>query len=162
MAQIPSAGVRCSPQTADFNRSGSGEQNWGDLENHVLSSAATEKLVQFAGPVLDNKDEVFFGAVGGRNKIRAKIPSRFWKVIVAKTADGLAAFGFVLEQDLSGFEFEYVPAAAFVPHMYRLSDIEAMTGLQFADSISKADQYDTVRGTEVSVRSGARRKKLKN
>ena len=153
--------TNCSPQTAEYNRSGSGEENWGDLENHVLSSAATEKLAQFAGPVLDAADEVFLGAGGGGNKIRAKIPSRFWKVIVAATEDGLAAFGFVLEQDLSGVEFEFVVPSEFVPHMYPLSEIEAMTGVRFPPVVRDADQYDTVRGAEVAMRSGAKRRRLR-
>jgi endonuclease G len=153
--------TNCSPQTAEFNRSGSGEDNWGDLENHVLASAATEKLAQFAGPVLDAADEVFLGAGGGRNKIRAKIPARFWKVIVAATADGLAAFGFVLEQDLSAVEFEHVVAAEFVPHMYPLAEIEAMTGVRFPGNVRDADEYDTVRGAEVSMHAGAPRRRLR-
>ncbi len=152
--------TNCSPQTAEYNRSGSGVDNWGDLENHVLASAASEKLAQFAGPVLDAADEVFVGAGGGRNKIRAKIPSRFWKVIVASTADGLAAFGFVLEQDLSAVEFEFVVPAEFAPHMYPLSEIEAMTGVRFPANVRAADQYDTLRGAEVSMRSGAKRRRL--
>lgn len=152
--------TNCSPQVAEFNRSGSGEDNWGALEDHVLSSAASEKLAQFAGPVLDAADEVFLGAGGGRNKIRAKIPSRFWKVIVASTTDGLAAFGFLLEQDLAAVEFEFVVPTGFAPHMYPLCEIEAMTGVRFPTSVCDADQYDTVRGAEVSMSSGAKRRRL--
>jgi endonuclease G len=151
--------TNCSPQVAEFNRSASGHDNWGDLENHVLAGAAEEKLTLFAGPVLDPADTVFVGAGGGKNKIRAKIPSRFWKVIVANGQDGPAAFGFVLEQDLSGVEFEFVVADEFVSHMYPLADIEEMTGVKFPAVVRNADQYDTVRGAEVSMRAGARRKR---
>lgn len=153
--------TNCSPQVAGFNRSANGEENWGDLENHVLSSAADEKLTLFAGPVLDPSDTVFVGAGGGGTKIRAKIPVRFWKVIVAPVQGGIASFGFVLEQDLSKVEFEFVVADEFVPHMYPLSDIEAMTGVKFPSVVRDADQYDTVRGAEVSISAAAPRKRHK-
>jgi endonuclease G len=76
--------TNCSPQVEGFNRSGSGVDNWGDLENHVLSEAANERLCVFAGPVLDDGDRVFIGKGDGGSILRAKIPSRFWKVIVAR------------------------------------------------------------------------------
>jgi endonuclease G, mitochondrial len=123
--------TNCSPQTAEYNRSASGVENWGDLENHVLAGAPKERLTLFAGPMLDPSDTVFVGAGGGGKKIRAKIPSCFWKVIVANVQDALAAFGFVLEQDLSGVDFEFVVADEFVPHMFPLSDIEEMAGAKF-------------------------------
>src|SRR4029453_11946390 len=74
--------TNCSPQVAGFNRATLGEDNWGELENVVLKGAASERYCQFAGPVLDPADETFIGAAGGRQKVRVKIPSRFWKVIV--------------------------------------------------------------------------------
>ena len=155
--------TNCSPQTADFNRSANGIENWGDLETHVLASAAKEKLTLFAGPVLDPSDTIFVGAGGGRNKIRAKIPQRFWKVVVANVQDGngLASFGFVLEQDLSDVAFEFVVSDEFVPHIYPLADIEAMAGVKFPQIVLDADQYDTVRGAELSVRAGTRRRRRK-
>lgn len=153
--------TNCSPQTAEFNRSASGQENWGDLENHVLSSASKEKLAVFAGPVLDPEDNVFVGAGGGGQKIRAKIPARFWKVVVAPVQDGIAAFGFVLEQDLSDVAWEYMVAEEFAPHMYPLGDIAEMTGVTFPDVVLQADQYDTVRGAEVAASAGTRRKRRK-
>jgi endonuclease G len=154
--------TNCSPQTAEYNRSSKGVENWGDLENYVLSSAASENLAQFAGPVLNPDDRVFVGAGGGRVKIRARIPSRFWKVIVSKTEEGLASFGFVLEQDLSDVEFgEFVVPPEFIPHMYPLSDIEDMAGITFPEAVTKADQFDTVRGSEVALHAGTKRRKKK-
>jgi endonuclease G len=110
----------------------------------VLSSASKEKLTVFAGPVLDASDTVFVGAAGGGTKISAKIPSRFWKVIVAPIQDGIAAYGFVLEQDLSEVQFEYVVSDEFVPHMYPLAEIQEMSGVKFPSLVLDADQYDTV------------------
>ena len=151
--------TNCSPQTSQFNQSSRGVENWGDLENHVLSSASKEKLTLFAGPVLDASDTVFVGAGGGGKQIRAKIPSRFWKVIVAPIQDGIAAFGFVLEQDLSAVEFEYVVSDAFAPHMYPLAEIQEMTGIKFPSVVLDVDQYDTVRGAEVAISAGTPRKR---
>lgn len=151
--------TNCSPQTKDFNQSAQGVENWGDLENHVLSSASKEKLTVFAGPILDASDTVFVGAGGGGKKISAKIPSRFWKVIVAPIQDGIAAYGFVLEQDLSEVQFEYVVSDEFVPHMYPLAEIQEMSGVKFPSLVLDADQYDTVRGAEVAISAGAPRKR---
>src|SRR6185436_17440413 len=90
--------TNCSPQVSAFNQSAKGEDNWGDLENHVLSEAASERLCVLAGPVLANNDQVFHGVGDGGVKLRAKIPRRFWKVIVSRVEDGLASYGFVLKQ----------------------------------------------------------------
>jgi endonuclease G len=43
--------------------------------------------------------------------------------------------------------------------MYPIADIEAMTGVSFAPIIRDADQYETIRGAEVGLRSGVRRKR---
>lgn len=154
--------TNCSPQVADFNQSSKGEDNWGDLENHVLKSAASERLCVFAGPVLKDSDEIFIGKGDGGSTIRAKIPGSFWKVIVAKVEDGLAAYGFILEQDLSDVPWEeFIVPEEFLPTMYSLSDITEETGVIFDDDILAADQYHTERGSDVSRSSGARRKRRK-
>ncbi|MBI3435689.1 MAG: DNA/RNA non-specific endonuclease [Proteobacteria bacterium] len=152
--------TNCSPQVAGFNQSSRGEDNWGDLENHVLAQAASERLCVLAGPVLDPADAVFFGVGDANTTLRAKIPSRFWKVIVARVADGIAAYGFVLEQDLDDVQFEFVVPGNFAPVMHPIADIEALTGVTFGASIRAADQYDTVRGAETAARGGARRKRV--
>jgi endonuclease G len=48
-----------------------------------------------------------------------------------------------------------------VPHMYPITEIEAMTGVRFPTVVRDADQYDTLRGAEVSMRSGASRRTRK-
>ena len=58
--------TNCSPQVAGFNQSSQGEDNWGDLENHVLKSAVQERYCHFAGPILDPRDDTFIGRAGGR------------------------------------------------------------------------------------------------
>jgi endonuclease G len=154
--------TNCSPQVAGFNRSNAGEDNWGDLENVVLSDAANERLCVFAGPVLEDSDEVFVGKGDGGITLRAKIPKRFWKLIVSRVDDGIAAYGFVLDQDLSDVAFtEFVVPAEFVPSMSPIADIESMAGVNFGDDVRNADQFDTVRGGDVSLRGRVRRKKRK-
>lgn len=153
--------TNCSPQVAGFNRSSLGEDNWGDLENHVLSSASSERYCQFAGPVLAADDEVFIGAGGGRIRLRVKIPSRFWKVIVARTDNGIAAYGFVLEQDLSDVSLEeFAVPKNFQRFMESLSDIEKRTGVLFPDVVRDADQHETNEGLDLAFRAGIRRRTI--
>jgi endonuclease G len=150
--------TNCSPQVAPFNRSNLGEDNWGNLENHVLKSAATERYCQFAGPVLDPNDETFVGKIGKGTLLRVRIPSRFWKVIVATTAISVASYGFLLEQDLSD-----VPLVEFaVPNKFRrlmvpLRDLQKLTGIKFPDIVLSADQFETNEGVELALRAGLTR-----
>jgi endonuclease G, mitochondrial len=151
--------TNCSPQVAGFNRSTDGEENWGDLENLVLSEAANERLCVFAGPVLADDDQVFHGVGNGGQKLLARIPRRFWKVVVARIEDGIAAYGFVLEQDLGDVPFtEFTVADEFLPTMYPLADIAEATGVAFAPAVLDADQFSTARGAELVRRSGVGRK----
>ena len=151
--------TNCSPQVAGFNRSANGVNNWGDLENVVKSQASSERLCVFAGPVLDPSDAVFVGAGDARATLRAQIPVRFWKVIVAKMDDGIAAFGFVLEQDLGDVQWEFIVPPEFQPFMTPLAKIAAMTGVSFDAGLLAADQADTPRGEEVAARTGTQRRK---
>jgi endonuclease G len=153
--------TNCSPQVAGFNQFARGEDNWGDLENHVLKSAADERYCVFAGPLLDPADEVFVGSGGNRTRIRAKIPSRYWKVIVARTVDGLASYGFVLEQNLSAvpLEAEFVVPEEFTRFMVPLADLQKTAGIVFPDVILSSDQYEGTEGIELAFRAGIKRRK---
>jgi endonuclease G len=151
--------TNCSPQVAGFNRSNldSGD-NWGGLENVVLKGAATERYCQFAGPVLDASDQIFVGAAGGRVKVRVKIPSRFWKVVVVQTQEGVASYGFVLEQDLSDVPLELAVPEMFVKYMEPLTDLQKRAGITFPPIVLNNDQYNTTEGEEMAFRAGARRR----
>jgi endonuclease G len=151
--------TNCSPQVSGFNQFAKGDENWGDLENHVLSEAASERLCVFAGPVLAADDQLFHGVGDGRTKLLSRIPSRFWKVIVAQVEDGIAAYGFVQEQDLADVEFEFTVPEEFLPAMCSIADITEMTGVAFDQAILDADQFDSVRGVEIAQRSGTRRRR---
>jgi len=154
--------TNCSPQVAGFNRSTLGEDNWGDLEDHVLSGAASERYCQFAGPVLSPDDEVFVGAGGGRVRLRVKIPSRFWKVIVVRTETGIASYGFVLEQDLSDvpLQEEFIVPENFRRFMEPIADLEQRTGVRFPDIVRDADRHGTNEGAELAFRAGIRRRSI--
>jgi len=150
--------TNCSPQVAGFNRSTLGDTNWGALENQVLKGAATERYCQFAGPILDPADETFIGAAGAGKTVRVKIPSRFWKVIVSRTASGIASYGFLLEQDLSDVPLEFIVPDAFAQFMEPLTDLQHRAGIRFPAVVLEADQYNTAEGVELAMRAGVTRR----
>jgi endonuclease G len=149
--------TNCSPQVARFNQSQLGEDNWGDLENLVMSEAEAGRLCIFAGPVLSEQDETFVGVGPGGRTLRVKVPARYWKVIVAKAAGGVVAYGFVLQQDLSA-----VPLEVTVPENFRrlqvpLAAITDATGVAFDREILRRDTFDSEFGVEAAWRGGLTR-----
>lgn len=146
--------TNCSPQVAPFNRSTLGRRNWGDLEAVVLRHAGSERLCVLAGPVLEAADPRFLGAFGRGDRRVVQIPVKFWKVVVARAAVGLAAFGFLLEQDLSAVQTtEFAVPDEFRPCLLPIARIAALTGLVFADAVIEADQF-TGRGREIAFQAG--------
>jgi endonuclease G len=150
--------TNCSPQVAGFNRSSLGEDNWGDLEDHVLKGASSERYCQFAGPVLDPNDEVFVGRAGGTKRVRVKIPSRYWKVIAVRNEDGISSFGFMLEQDLSDVPFEEFVAAPFNRFMVPLAELQDLAGVEFPQVLLDGDQFETNEGIELAFHAGVKRR----
>ena len=146
--------TNCSPQVARFNQSARGDDNWGDLENLVLAEAAQERLCLFGGPVLDPADQTFVGFAAGGQTMRVRIPSRFWKVVVAATAEGIEAYGFVLEQDLSPVELEFAVSENFRRLQVPLSEIEDATGIDFGDTLREADAWGSEAAEEMATRAG--------
>ncbi|WP_434616451.1 DNA/RNA non-specific endonuclease [Azospirillum sp. B2RO_4] len=149
--------TNCSPQVAQFNRSTLGEDNWGDLEDLVLAEAASERFCLFAGPILAPEDRPFEGQGEGRQALRVQIPSRYWKVVVARTADGLAAYGFVLEQDLSDVPLEFTAPENFRRLMAPLTAIEDAAGVDFGSLVRAADRFATDQAEALAFRGGVRR-----
>jgi endonuclease G, mitochondrial len=146
--------TNCSPQVATFNRSTSGEDNWGDLENYVMKQAATERLSLYAGPVLSDKDPIFVG-VDDLGSVRLKIPQRFWKVALAAKDGVLQSFAFLLEQDLSGVPLEFVVDAVWKKYMVSISDLEKELLVRFPKVVHDGDQVGTIAGEELRARFGA-------
>jgi endonuclease G len=136
----------------DFNRSNEGGK-WGRLENMILKQAKTERLALFAGPVMDEDDDVFEG-VDERGPVSVQIPRRYWKVVLANDSGKLEAFAFVLEQDLSEvpLEPEFAVAAEWVPHMVSVPDLQKLlVGIEFNQAIHDADQFNKEGGHELAV-----------
>lgn len=121
--------TNCSPQVADFNRSIFGFTGvWGQLEEFVLESAKVEKLCVFAGPVLADDDKSFQGRIGDQ-RVPIQIPSRYWKLIVARSGSGFESFAFVLEQDLSDVDLELTLTGQWVQRRISVSELESIIKL---------------------------------
>jgi endonuclease G len=146
--------TNCSPQVSQYNQSARGQDNWGDLENLVLSQAVSERYCVFAGPILDPADETFVGKAADGSVLRLKIPQAFWKVVVAPVEDGLAAYAFVLDQDLSNVDLEFAVTDAFRLRMTSIAELERKTGLVFPAEVRKADRFDRDEGVEAAMRGG--------
>ncbi len=152
--------TNCSPQVKNFNRSNTADGIWGKLENLVLKEAATEKLCVFGGPVLDDRNDREFRGVDERGEIMVKIPSRYWKVVVARNGNRLESFGFLLEQDLDDVSWELVTGDVefTVPmewkrRMVAIADLEEMIGhLSFPGAVLNSDQMASEIGE--SIRRG--------
>lgn len=149
--------TNCSPQVAQFNQSARGEDNWGDLENLVFASAAQERLCVFAGPVLSDDDHTFVGRDSDGQALRARIPNRYWKVIVAATGSGISAHGFVLEQDLSDVVLEFAVPSNFRRLHVPISAIEEAAGVDFGDAVRDADAWTSGESAEFTERAGVDR-----
>lgn len=148
--------TNCSPQVAGFNQS-SRAGLWGRLENFILEQAASEVYSILAGPVLAPDDRVFAG-VDDAGAVRVKIPSKFWKVVVARKNDVLQSFGFLLEQDLSDVPLEFQVDAEWRTAMIAIPTLEAMIGaIRFPAPIHDADQFATETGGEIRKAAGIER-----
>lgn len=140
--------TNCSPQVLDFNRSREGGI-WGQLENHVMRHAKTEKLSLFSGPVLSDSDDDFSGR-DDQGQIVVKIPRAYWKIIVIKDGGDLKAYGFMLRQDLTSVAFEDFDPAQFAEEMRSIRDIERKIGeVRFPSELKDADQFGTASADEL-------------
>ena len=122
--------TNCAPQVSAFNQSSRGKDNWGDLENHILEEAETEKICVFGGPVFD-EDKIFRG-VDHAGAVEVAIPRRYWKLVVAEGRNALESFAFVLEQDLSDVPLEFAVPANWHPSMVPVAEIERLSGFDFS------------------------------
>jgi hypothetical protein len=104
--------------------------------------------------VLDEEDCTFIG-VDDDGPVSVKIPSRFWKVIVARKAGKLQSFAFLLEQDLADVPLEFIVDASWRQHMIGITDLERALGLvRFPESVRAADQAGTDQGEAVRLHAG--------
>ena len=98
------------------------------------------------------------GKIGKGSVVKLRVPSRFWKVIVARTASGVASYGFLLEQDLSDVPVRNSWFRNFRRLMVPLSDLQDLTGIKFPEIVLNADQYATNEGVDLAFRAGVKRR----
>jgi endonuclease G len=145
--------TNCSPQIAQFNRPGDTD-NWGDLEQFVFRQARSERLCVFAGPILVDDDDTFVG-VDDAGAVRIKIPSRYWKVVVAADDGVVRSYAFLLEQDLADVPLEFVVDQTWMRHMISLADLEQLLGtVRFPGAVRNADQAGTSHGEAMRAATG--------
>lgn len=144
--------TNCSPQIASFNRSAL-KGVWGQLENLVLEQAQVERYTLFAGPVLRPDDRIFRG-VDDAGSVRVAIPRQFWKIVVARSGDGLRTFAFLLDQDLAHTDLEFAVDEAWRSRMISVTDLEALvTGLSFPPELHDSDQIGASGGEAVRAQA---------
>lgn len=81
---------------------------------------------------------------------------------MVRTAEGIASFGFILEQGLSDITFEeFAVPKNFGRFLEPLADLQKAAGIKFPQVVLDADQYDTNEGMELAFRAGIRRRKGK-
>jgi endonuclease G len=135
--------TNCSPQTAEFNRAA--ENNWGALENMIQKQTTNERICLFSGPVLGEDDGYFHGKIKSGVKVSIQIPNRFWKIVVFDKGGKPAAYGFILDQNLSkvNLEAEFVVPEAWKDYVRPISEIEELLGGLVKLTKFKAwDQYE--------------------
>jgi endonuclease G len=146
--------TNCSPQIKAFNQGQAGEDNWGDLESHIQKATKTdhEKAIIYAGPVFSPDDRWFQGKddSGGA---RIQIPSRFWKIVVVKGANGAAeAYGFVLSQDVRSItETEFYITEDWIGALKPISEIDGLLrGWLSLKDLIPVDHYQQARAALTS------------
>jgi len=145
--------TNCSPQVAGFNQAPKGEDNWGDLENLVQEQTGSEKSIIFSGPVFEDDDRLFEGR-DQKGGVMVRIPSRFWKIIVVRGRSGAEAYGFVLEQDLSGVPLreEFAVPSKWRTHMRSIAEIEQLLhGLARFPWLKEHDALNTSEGVRMAA-----------
>lgn len=132
--------TNCTPQVAGFNRSVDGKENWGDLENEIQKQAKTERLSILAGPILGDDDRFFEGR-DDFGPIKIQIPREFWKIVLANDNGKLAAYAFILQQDLRGVPEEFRLTATWRPYLVSLAHLQGrLTGVLFGKELHAADK----------------------
>ncbi len=132
--------TNCTPQIAGFNRSADGTDNWGDLENEIQKQAKAETLSVLAGPILAADDKSFEGR-DAFGRITIQIPREFWKVVLANEGGKLAAYAFVLQQDLRNLPAEFRVTAVWKPYLVSLAHLQSrVAGFVFSKELLAADK----------------------
>jgi endonuclease G len=141
--------TNCSPQIKPFNQGPHGEENWGDLEEHIAKATKkdAEQACIFAGPVFARDDRWFRGK-DENGDARVQIPRRYWKIVVVAGMDGPAAYGFLLEQDVRAItEKEFYVTDEWLGALKPIDEIASLLrGWLDLSELEKWDQYNSVSG----------------
>jgi endonuclease G len=142
--------TNCSPQIKEFNQDRHGEDNWGDLEVLVQKQTKAEKAILFSGPVFDDDDPVFDGVDEDGSVLKVPIPRRYWKIVVVKSDRGADAYGFVLEQDVSGLE-EFAVPQQWRKYLESIEGIESLLNdLVDLGPLKKYDRSGSQEGAQIA------------
>jgi endonuclease G, mitochondrial len=132
--------TNCSPQVLGFNRSNR-HGIWGKLENKV-GKTDDDRVVVFAGPVLSEDDKTFTGQ-DNAGLTTVQIPSRFWKLVIARVGCELQSFAFMLEQDLTDVPLEFQVDAFWRDRTISVSDLEKQLAIvTFPQVVHDSDQSE--------------------
>jgi len=120
---------------------------WGELENQIKSQSSNvgNKMSIFAGPILDDQNDIDHNFGGGP----VKVPRRFWKVVLvveeAATTPTLRAYGFVLDQSkaIDEFGLEEFSLGEFATFQVALTEITGDSGVTFHADVLAADTMPT-------------------
>jgi endonuclease G len=106
-----------SPQVGSFNRG-----PWRLLEEKVRDwTKQFDSLYITTGPVFDTIIQKI-----GANEV--SVPGHYYKVLLAKTAEGFVGIGFVMENSASSGKFEQ--------HAVSIDSVESLTGIDFYPALS--------------------------
>jgi endonuclease G len=132
--------TNCSPQHFRFNET---TKYWQGaeryvLENGLLEAGSKKRISVFQGPVFDDTIDFWSDDV--------QIPSSFFKVIVWKASSGLKSVGLIVDQSQLMSETRKAlgqprEVASVDVRQWRvpITQIEKRTGLNFGETIRKAD-----------------------
>jgi endonuclease G, mitochondrial len=134
--------TNCSPQVERFNRHGT----WRALERTIEKQVTNARYSLFAGPIFAADDPLFDGH-DDEGKVSIPIPVRYWKLVLLTENGSLAAYAFVLKQDLSGVRFtdrEFAAPQTLIEQMVPVSVLQArIAPVVLPEVVIAADRYET-------------------
>ncbi|MDR7159031.1 DNA/RNA non-specific endonuclease [Arthrobacter sp. BE255] len=121
-----------APHMDDFNQS-SKNGVWGQLEEAVFADVDVQdlKISVFGGPVFQDNDREYRGV---------RLPREYWKILAYVEQGVFKSDAFLLTQNLN--PFEALDLDEFRAFQVSTAELEARTGLQFADALRGADAFE--------------------
>lgn len=143
--------TNCTPQSEAFNQSGKAGI-WGKFEEHIQREvgALDGRMAVFSGPVLNPEDPEH----GYRGSQPIQVPMEFWKVVVCTARERgklvRLAYGFVFDQTeaVERLGYERMDMEQYEIYQVPLREITSKTGIEFDESVMRADVLRGRRGME--------------